>query len=91
MGILKGMRSAITEEKDATSSGYFPLFHYNPENKEFKVDSKADFSKYEAFLNGEGRYKNLAKLNDKSSEILEMQKNDSMKDYLYYKKLEETE
>lgn len=91
MGILKGMRSAITEEKDATSSGYFPLFHYNPENKEFKVDSKADFSKYEAFLNGEGRYKNLAKLNDKSSEILEKQKNDSMKDYLYYKKLEETE
>lgn len=32
-GIKKGMKDSITEEKLATSSGYFPLMRYNPETK----------------------------------------------------------
>ena len=39
-GIIKGMKNSINEEKAATESGYFPLFHYNPDTKEFKMDSK---------------------------------------------------
>mgnify|MGYP002514164879 CR=1 FL=1 len=45
-GIIKGMKNAINEEREATNSGYFPLFHYNPSLGKFSLDSKADFSKY---------------------------------------------
>ena len=38
-GIIKGMKNSIEEEKEATRSGYFPIFHYNPDTKEFKMDS----------------------------------------------------
>ena len=58
-GILKGMKNSIQEEKDATLSGYFPLFHYNPTTGEFKLDSQADFSKYNEFIEGEDRYRSL--------------------------------
>ena len=54
---LKGMKNSIAEEKEATASGYFPLFHYNPQNREFKLDSKADFTKFDEFILGEDRYK----------------------------------
>ena len=43
-GILTGMESTIQEEKKAVETGYYPLFHYNPDTKEFKLDAKADFS-----------------------------------------------
>lgn len=45
-GILTGMESTIQEEKKAVETGYYPLFHYNPDTKEFKLDAKADFSRY---------------------------------------------
>ena len=35
-GILTGMESTIQEEKKAVETGYYPLFHYNPDTKEFK-------------------------------------------------------
>lgn len=79
-GILKGMKNSIEEEKNATSSGYFPIFHYNPETKEFKVDSKADFDKYYEFISGEDRYRSLKKINKNYKDLLErirkMQKKD---------------
>ena len=40
------MKNSINEEKEATASGYFPLFHFSPESGEFKLDSSADFTKY---------------------------------------------
>ena len=61
-GIIKGMKNSIEEEKEATRSGYFPIFHYNPETKEFKMDSKSDFSRYEEFILGEDRYRSLEKI-----------------------------
>jgi len=67
-GIKKGMSNSIEEEKKAVSSGYFPLFRYHPEKGELKIDSKADFSLYDEFLEGENRYR-------LDSDLLEENKN----------------
>ena len=87
-GIIKGMKNSIQEEKDATASGYFPIFHYNPENKEFKVDSSADFTKYEEFTLGEDRYRSLSKLNKDSERLLDQNKQDAMATYEFYQSLQ---
>ena len=90
-GIIKGMKNSINEEKEATQSGYFPLFHFNPENKEFKVDSNADFSKYEEFTLGEDRYRSLKKLNKEGDKLLSKNKAEAEATYEYYKELEKGE
>ena len=90
-GIIKGMKNSINEEKGATESGYFPLFHYNPANLEFKMDSKADFSKYEEFILGEDRYRSLKNLNNIAKELLDKNKKNAMKRYQYYEKLSKNE
>ena len=90
-GIIKGMKNSIQEEKEATQSGYFPLFHYNPENREFKVDSNADFSKYQEFMLGEDRYRSLSKLNKSSKQLLEKNKEQAEETYVYYQSLESKE
>ena len=90
-GIIKGMQNSIEEEKEATKSGYFPIFHYNPETKEFKMDMKADFSKYEEFILGEDRYKSLSKINKDYKLLMEKNKEQAQNDYEYYEKLTEKE
>ena len=90
-GILKGMKNSINEEKEATQSGYFPLFHYNPDTKEFKLDSKADFSKYEEFIKGEDRYNSLTKINKNADEILNKNKENAEERYNYYSNLASNE
>ena len=90
-GILKGMKNSIAEEKSATESGYFPLFHYNPETEEFKMDSKADFSKYEEFVLGEDRYRSLTKISRNHKELLNRNKENAISRYEYYKSLEKHE
>ena len=81
------MKSAMSEEKAATESGYFPLFHYNPSTDEFKIDSKSDFSGYEDFLLGENRYLSLTKINKNSKEIFKENKKDSEDRLDYYESL----
>ncbi len=90
-GIIKGMKNSINEEKGATESGYFPLFHYNPASLEFKMDSKADFSKYEEFILGEDRYRSLKNLNKNAKELLDKNKKNAMKRFEYYKSLEKND
>lgn len=90
-GIIKGMKNSINEEKEATLSGYFPLFHYNPVNREFKLDSKADFSKYEEFIVGEDRYRSLKKLAKNADELLEKNKENAQSRYEYYTYLSKEE
>ena len=85
--IIKGMSNSIAEEKEATLSGYFPLFHYNPETREFKLDSKADFSKYIDFLGGEDRYRTLKNVNKDYKKILEENKKNAEERYKYYENL----
>ena len=69
-GILKGMSNSIDEEKKATASGYFPIFHYNPDTKELKMDAKSDFNKYQDYLDCEDRYKSLKIINSDEAESL---------------------
>ena len=88
-GILKGMNS-IEEEKMATQSGYYPIFHYNPIEEVFHLDSKADFTKYAEFLSGENRYRSLKNLNKDYKKVLEENKKNAMDRYEYYQNLAES-
>ena len=89
-GILTGMESTIQEEKKAVETGYYPLFHYNPESKEFKLDSKPDFNRYFEFIAGEDRYRMLKKINpDKYHELLEQNRINAIERYNYYVGLQE--
>ncbi len=88
-GIIKGMGNTIEEEKNATLTGYFPIFHYNPETKIFTLDSKADFSKYADFIGGEDRYRSLKNINRDYKEILEENKKNAEERYKYYERLAE--
>ncbi len=88
-GIIKGMGNTVEEEKNAVISGYFPIFHYNPETKIFKLDSKADFTKYSEFIGGEDRYRALKNINKDYKEILEENKKYAINRYKYYEKLAE--
>ena len=86
-GIIKGMTNSIEEEKLATQSGYFPIFHYNPETKIFSLDSKADFDKYSDFLGGEDRYRALKNISKEYKELLEENKEAAKARYKYYETL----
>ena len=90
-GIIEGMKSSITEEKRATESGYFPIFHYNPETEKFKVDSKADFSQYYDFVGGEDRYRSLKTISKDYKKLLEENKENAISRYEYYCSLEKAE
>ncbi len=91
-GIIKGMGNSIEEEKLATESGYFPLFRYNPTNKKFMMDSKADFSRYFEFISGEDRYRTLKQINPEMyNELLEENKNNAEKRFAYFENLEKEE
>ncbi len=84
-GIIKGMSSSIEEEKDATESGYFPLFRYNPTTKKFTMDSKADFAHYFDFVENEDRYRTLKQINpDMYNELLDEQKENAINRYNYF-------
>lgn len=86
-GIIKGMSNSIQEEKLATHSGYFPIFHYNPTTRKFSLDSKADFEKYNDFLSGEDRYSSLKKLSKEAQKILDENKEEAKARYKYYESL----
>ncbi len=87
-GLKVGMGDSIGEEKRATEAGYFPIFRFNPETKEFSLDSKADFSKYNDFLEGETRYSSLAKVNkDEKLNLYEQNQNNAKSRYEYYESL----
>ena len=89
-GIKTGMEHSLSNANLATVCGYFPIFRYNPDTKEFKLDSKdVEFDKYHDYLMTENRYANIFAINKKSaSEILEKQKKWAIERYRYYEKLE---
>jgi pyruvate-ferredoxin/flavodoxin oxidoreductase len=74
-GIKKGMGKTQEETKLAVSSGYWPLYRYNPmleqEGKNpFTLDSKAPDGSLKEFLSGEVRYAALSKLFPQEAERL---------------------
>jgi len=88
-GIKNGMSCSMSEGKLAVEVGYTLLMHYKPEEEKLYLDSKEpDFERYEEFLNNEVRFKAL-KIKDESlaKELLNLQKENAIKRYNYYKKL----
>lgn len=84
-GIKAGMKSSIEEQKLVTESGYFPLFRYNPETKDFTLDSKADFTKYDEIFKRENRYS----INEEEkNSLLQQNKINAINRYNEYKTLE---
>ena len=87
-GLKVGMGDSIGEEKRATEAGYFPIFRRNPETGEFLLDSKADFSKYQEFLEGETRYASLASVNkEEKLNLYEQNQKNAEGRYAYYESL----
>ena len=87
-GIKGGMINSIAYEKLAANSGYFPIFHYNPDECKFTLDAKADFDKYEEFLNTQTRYSILKTVNpDKANLLLEENIKEAKKRYEYYENM----
>ena len=88
-GIHGGMINTCDMQKLATNSGYFPIFHYNPLESKFYLDSKADFNLYEEFLNNQTRYSMLKKVNPNHAlELLESNKENAIWRYKYYESLQ---
>ena len=88
-GIKKGMSKSIEEERLAVNSGYFPIFRYNGETKEFSLDFKdPDFDLYEEFLNGENRYTMIKSVSEKlAKQLLDENKENAINRFNYYKNL----
>ncbi len=88
-GIKNGMGCSLKEQKLAVECGYVNLMRYNPVEEKLYLDSKEpNFDKYQEFLDNEVRFRSL-KIKDKelAEEILNNQKENSIKRYNYYKEL----
>ena len=74
-GIKKGMGKSQEEGRLAVTSGYWPLYRFNPQLAEqgqnpFKLESKAPDGTLQAFLSGENRYAALEKAMPEESKRL---------------------
>lgn len=74
-GIVKGMAYAQPEAKLAVDSGYWVLYHYNPQYREqgkdpFVLDSKEPSVPLREFLKGEVRFAALKRTFPEEAEIL---------------------
>ncbi len=89
-GIKGGLENSVEMEKLATTCGYYPIFRYQPETGIFTLDSKnVNFDLYEEFLMNQTRYAMLEKINkDHAKELLKSQKEEAIKRYKYYEKLD---
>ena len=90
-GIKGGMCNATSEQKLVVECGYTTLMRYNPVEEKLTIDSKEpNFDKFDELLNNEVRYNSLVKKNPElAKEVLELNKQDAIKRYNYYKKLTE--
>ncbi|MDD2270938.1 MAG: pyruvate:ferredoxin (flavodoxin) oxidoreductase [Desulfuromonadaceae bacterium] len=69
------MTTAVDEQKNAVSCGYWPLYRYNPaltaEGKNpLQLDSKSPTTSFEDYAYGENRYKVLQKSNPEGAALL---------------------
>lgn len=89
-GIKGGMQNSLEMEKLAVTCGYFPIFHRNPETKQFHLDfKKVDFDKYDEFLERQSRFSLLHVLNQKhAEELLHENKEEAKRRFAYYENLE---
>jgi len=87
------MTTAVDEQKKAVSSGYWPVYRYNPAltavgKNPLQLDSKAPTTSFEDYAYGENRYRVLKKINPEAAEKL-MQKANAWtaNRFEYYQKL----
>jgi pyruvate-ferredoxin/flavodoxin oxidoreductase len=69
------LRYGLEQQEAAVSSGYWPLFRYNPDlttegKNPFKLDSKAPSLPLEKYIYREGRYRMLTQSNPEAAERL---------------------
>ncbi len=90
-GIKNGMSSILDTQKLAVEAGYSLLMRYNPLTEKLTLDSKEpNFEKYLEFLNSEVRFNSLyIKDKDIATKLFDKQKNNAIKRYNYYKKINE--
>ncbi len=92
-GIRKGMGKTMEEGKLAVTSGYWPLYRYNPlladEGKNpFLLESKEPDGTIQDFLMGEVRYAALDKIDPEASPVLKAElEKQYINRYKYYKLL----
>ena len=91
-GIKGGMNNATKEQKLVVDSGYMSLMRYNPLEDKLYMDSKEpNFDLYNELLSNEVRYNSLVKKDPEGAkDILELNKQDAIKRYKYYKELSES-
>ncbi|MDR3600082.1 MAG: pyruvate:ferredoxin (flavodoxin) oxidoreductase [Desulfosporosinus sp.] len=74
-GLKAGMTKSVQEAKKAVESGYWHLYHYNPDLIElgknpFSLDSKEPTTSFREFIMGEVRYSSLLNTFPESAEEL---------------------
>jgi pyruvate:ferredoxin (flavodoxin) oxidoreductase, homodimeric len=87
-GIKQGMDNVQQEMKDAVASGYWPLYRYYPETKEFVLDSKEPDMDLKKFLRGEVRYSALDRTFPQNAKVLfDEAEKQARSNFEHYKKL----
>ncbi len=91
-GIRKGMGKSMEESNLAVSSGYWPLYRYNPDlsaegKNPLTLESKAPDGSLQSFLSGENRYAQLEKDDPEASKKLRAELEESC--WLRYAQLEQ--
>ena len=74
-GLSKGMSKAMDEGKAAVECGFWPLFHYNPDNERegknpFVLDSGEPNGKLREYMMGETRFASLTRTFPERAEVL---------------------
>lgn len=92
-GIVRGMAYAQPEAKLAVESGYWVLYHYNPQYREqgkdpFVLDSKEPSVPLRDFLKGEVRFAALKRTFPEEAEVLmEKAEHNAANRFRYYRRL----
>jgi pyruvate-ferredoxin/flavodoxin oxidoreductase len=87
------MSTAMTHQKDAVLSGYWPLYHYDPRRaqagqKPLRLDSRKPSRKFKDFASEEARFGMLARSNPKHAEhLMELAQRDIDVRWHYYEQM----
>ncbi len=84
------MTTGMSHQKEAVACGYWPLYHFDPRDKQhpFHLDSRKPKGRFKDFAMQEGRFAMLARSNPEDSErLLELGQQDIDARWHYYEQL----
>ncbi len=87
------MSTAMTHQKDAVNSGFWPLYHYDPRNanaddKPFRLDSRKPTMPFRDFATQEGRFAMLMRSHPERAErLLNLAQRDINDQWRYYENM----